>query len=84
MTGSFASHVADDPVELESELEPPPNGTAAGTDLSTDVTERGSPLGIRSPRPTRDLVCGVGSLYSLGGSQVMAMDVVDSADASGS
>ncbi len=83
MTGSCALHVAD-ALESDSELGPPPKGTAAGTDLSADAIERGSPFGIRSPRPALALVCGVGSLYSLGGSQVMAIDVGDSADASGS
>ncbi len=85
VTGSLASHVAvDDELDPESELDPPPNGIAAGPDLSTDAIERGSPFGSRPSRPLRDLLFGAGSLYSLGGSHVMAIDVVESAEASGS
>jgi len=95
-------------LESEPEAEPPPNGTAAGTALSTDVIDRGCPDCRRSLRRSRSfalalfvalpvawaLACPLGltlafdvdagSLYSLGGSQVIAIDVVVRADASGS
>lgn len=83
VTGNCALQVAAG-VELESPLDPPPNGTTAGTARSTDAMERGCPFVWRSPRPSRVFVWGAGSLYSLGGSQVIAIDVVDSADPSGS